>query len=234
VENKERLQIALVLKARQSRKVNRKPPLNRHIPPSPKELYQEVEAQAELSYDQLQGEWHEWLEVARRYDRKVPSQDRADIRHDIIVELHRARQRDDKPLPLLRAYRIASLMVALYWRERIKREVKVCVYSGLPAEPHCKTCQRYVRDCPYLAIRPVESLDQPTSDYEGYECRLLDTVADDKAMDFDQCLDDKAWLLGCPTRLIEIGYKLKRGIPLDNKDDCYLRRYRRREQKRLF
>ena len=77
----------------------------------------ELKSLAEQSYEKLEGEWHDWLEVAKRYEYKVPSQDRLDIRHDIMLELHRARQRDNKPLPLLRAYRIASLMVALYWRK---------------------------------------------------------------------------------------------------------------------
>ena len=85
------------------------------------ELTREIKALAEQSYNQLDGEWRDWLEVARRYERKVPAQDRLDIRHDIIIELARARDRDRKPIPTLRAYRIASLMVALYWRQ-VKRQ----------------------------------------------------------------------------------------------------------------
>ena len=84
------------------------------------ELVAETNSIAEQSYSQLQGEWHDWLEVARRYEHKVPYQDRLDMRHTIILELYHARQRDGEPIPLLRAYRIASLMVALYWR-KLKR-----------------------------------------------------------------------------------------------------------------
>ncbi|GAH78554.1 unnamed protein product, partial [marine sediment metagenome] len=120
----------------------------------------------EQSYDHLDGEWHDWLEVAKRYEHRVPNQDRYDIRHTIMLELNRARQRDGKPIPLLRAYRIASLTVALYWR-RLKRQPTIL------------------------------SLDQPTTDYEGNENRLLDTVADDKAIqaiDIDSRLDASQWL----------------------------------------
>ena len=163
----------------------------------------ELQSLAEQSYDQLEGEWLEWLGVAKRYEHKVLYQDRLDIRHDIILELHRARQRDNKPLPLLRAYRIASLVIALYWR-KAKR---------LPT---------------------ILSLDEPTTDYDGNECRLLDTVADDKAIDLDTWLDDKTFLLGCPMRLIEIATKKVNGIPLTAKDRMYLMRYRRQEQKRLL
>ena len=80
------------------------------------EVIYDIDQSISQSYDQLDGEWREWLEVAKRYEHKVPTEDRLDIRHDIILELYRARHRDGKPLPILRAYRIASLMVALYWR----------------------------------------------------------------------------------------------------------------------
>jgi len=81
----------------------------------------EIRGVAEQAYDQLEGEWGEWLEVARKYEHRVPTQDRLDVRHNILLELYHARQRDGKPIPILRAYRIASLMVALYWRQ-LKRQ----------------------------------------------------------------------------------------------------------------
>jgi len=49
---------------------------------------------APLSYDRLDGEWHQWYETVHRFERKVPVQDRGDIRHNIILELALARQRD--------------------------------------------------------------------------------------------------------------------------------------------
>jgi len=93
------------------------------ILPTPRAKPKPYNTKTELErvYDGLQGEWLEWLGVARKYEGKVPHQDRLDIRHDIMLELHRARQRDGQPLPELRAYKIASLMVALYWR-REKRQ----------------------------------------------------------------------------------------------------------------
>ena len=203
------------------------------------EQTQEIRALAEQSYDQLDGEWHDWLLVARKYESKVPGQDRYDIRHDILIELARARHRDGEPIPILRAYRIASFMVAGYWRERIKREVKVCVYSGVATEAKCADCIRRVKhhSCPYLAIRPIQSLDQPITDSEGYQCRLLDTVADDtaiEAIDLDAGIDATQWRLGCPIRLIEIALKKLDRIPLDGKDRKYLCKMLKRYQKSLF
>ncbi len=193
----------------------------------------------EQSYDHLDGEWLDWLAVARKYEVKVPSQDRYDVRHNIMIELARARARDCQPIPLLRAYRIASLTKALYWRERLKREVKVCVYSGIATEPKCAKCRHKPKAsrCPYLAYRPIQSLDQSTTDCDGYECRLLDTIADDTAMqavDIDAKVDASQWLLGCKVRLVEIADKKAHGIPLTKYEQLYLCRFWKRQQKRLF
>jgi hypothetical protein len=194
------------------------------------ELTAEILTIAELSYNQLDGEWADWLEVAKRYEHRVPSQDRYDIRHTIILELAKARRRDGKPIPLLRAYRISSLMIALYWRELAKHQVKVCIYNGLPTEPHCASCgHNGERQCPYLALRAIQSLDSELDD-DGDT--LADTIADDNAIDLDAWLDDKTWLLGCPTRLIEIAKKKRLGIPLSWKDHKYWQRTVAKEQKR--
>src|SRR4030043_2062338 len=74
-----------------------------------------------LSYDRLDGEWLVWYQVAHRFERKVPSPDRPDIRHSIILELAMARRRDGQPIPILRAYRIASLTIALSWRKEKRK-----------------------------------------------------------------------------------------------------------------
>src|SRR4030042_1685423 len=74
-----------------------------------------------LSYDRLDGEWLVWYQVAHRFERKVPSPDRADIRHSIILVLALARRRDGQPIPILRAYRIASLTIALYCRKEKRK-----------------------------------------------------------------------------------------------------------------
>jgi len=64
------------------------------------------------------------------------------------------------------------------------------------------------------------------------------TVADDKAIDLDTWLDDKAFLLGCPMRLIQIAHKKRAGKPLSWKDHKYwertIKKERARYQKALF
>jgi len=156
-----------------------------------------------LSYDRLSGEWLRWYQVAHRFERKVPAQDRGDIRHNIILELAKARARDGKPIPIPRAYRIAILVIALYWRRETRKPTML-------------------------------SLNSEIANGEGDTTELIETIADDKAIDLSAWLDAKTWLLGCPIRLVTIARKRLNGIPLDNKEDCYLRRFRRREQKRLI
>jgi hypothetical protein len=156
-----------------------------------------------LSYTRLDGDWLDWYQVAHRFERKVPRQDRGDIRHNIIIELSKARARDGKPIPIKRAYRIASLVVALYWRQETRKPLMV-------------------------------SLDTEITNGDGDTTELMDTIADDKAIDLSAWLDAKTWLLGCPIRLVQIARKRIDGIPLDNKEHCYLRRFRRKEQKRLL
>jgi len=194
------------------------------------ELKAESRAIAEQSYDQLNGDWLDWLEVAKRYEHKVPSQDRGDIRHSIILELALARAKTSKPIPLYRAYRIASYMVADYWRQRQKLNTGLdCKNCSKTQRARCKEDNLYSQ-CPKL-IKLV-SLDTLTVDADGNPCRVIDTVADDKAIDLDLWLDINTFLLGCPTRLLELAVERLEGKPLNDTDQRYFTRQRAKERKR--
>ena len=156
-----------------------------------------------LSYDRLDGEWLNWYQVAHRFEHKVPAQDRGDIKHNIILELAKARARDGKPIPIPRAYRIASLVVALYWRQETRKPTML-------------------------------SLNTSIDNGDGDTTELIETIADDKAIDLSAWLDAKTWLLGCPLRLVQIAHKINNGDRLTPTDSQYLWRYRKREQKTLL
>ena len=64
---------------------------------------------------------------------------------------------------------------------------------------------------------------------DGDTTELLETIADDGAIDVEAWLDARTFLLGCPHRLVQIANKRVKGIPLDHKDREYLRRFRQRE-----
>jgi len=191
----------------------------------------------EQSYDQLTGKWRDWLEVAKRFEHKVPSQDRYDLRHTIILAFACQQARNEKlgkpALSLYGMLRIASHCVADYWREQAKHQVKVCIYSGLPTEPHCASCRHNQhKPCPYLALRPIQSLNTEIVDAEGNTIELIDTLADDHAIDLDAWLDASTFKLGYPDRLVQLATKRHKGIPLNGNDQRYFTRQRQEELKR--
>jgi len=153
-----------------------------------------------LSYDRLDGEWRQWYETAHRFERKVPAQDRGDIRHNIILELALARARDgDKPFSEAMMCRVASFVVADYWRKAKRKPT-------------------------------ILSLDTEIDNGDGDTTELIETVADDRAIDLDAWLEARTWLLGCPHRLVQIAHKINGGQTLTHGDRTYLWKWRKREQ----
>jgi len=161
------------------------------------------EEERPLNTERLDGEWKQWYETAHRFEHKVPLQDRGDIIDSIILELALARQRDgDKPFSEALRYRIASFVVADYWRKEKHK----------PA---------------------ILSLDNEADNRDNL-LNIRDTIADDKALDLDAWVNAKTFLLGCPQRLLQIAYKRTNDITLEPKEQEYLRRFRQREQQKLF
>ncbi len=155
-------------------------------------------------YAGLQGEWAIWSEIAHRFERKVPTQDRGDIRHSIILELALARARDGhKPFSQAMMCRVASFVVADYWRKEKRKPT-------------------------------ILSLEAEIEDEEGNTIELMETIADDKALDLDAWMDARTFLLGCPLRLVQIARKRLDGMVLNNADKLYLGKWRKREQKSLL
>jgi len=151
-------------------------------------------------------DWSKYINVADRYQHKARAQDRADLKHNIIVSLADSQLKLDSngggQLSDMAMLRIASCRVADYWRSEYR--------NGR-----------------------IISLNTVIDDGEGNTTELIDTLADDKAIDLADWLDAKTFLLGCPKRLIEVAHKRVNGIPLEHKDREYLRRFRQKEQKAL-
>ena len=178
-------------------------------------------------------DWGKYITVADRFQHKAKWQDREDLRQDIILRLAQvARNNGHKPFTDRAMIRVASYVVADYWRTQYKITNGIdCGSCSKAQRRKCREDDLY-RECP-KAIK-IESLSKPIIDSEGNITELGELIADDKAIDLDAWLDDKTFLLGFPQRLIGIAHKRLEGIPLDNKEDCYLRRFRQREQKKLF
>jgi len=185
-------------------------------------------------YDQLDGEWLTYYKVATKYAHKAQAQDRDDLLHTIILNLAVAnRSNGHKPDNPSWMYRIASFTVAQYWRDYYYQHNGIdCGHCSNQQRKKCKAENLYGSNCP-RAIR-IESLQKPITDGEGNLTELGDLIADDKAIDLAEWLDQKTFLLGCPQRLIDIAEKKHDGIPLTAKEQECLRRYRQKYQKTLF
>ena len=192
----------------------------------------EARDRIEATYDGLDGDWRDWLDVARRYERKIPRQDRLDYRHTLILRLATMRQRTGRTLDVRQANRVASYCVADYYYTESKLHRSLdCRHCPTTRRTHCASHNLYA-ECP--KIRDVLSLDKEYTDANGDTVTLADTIADDQAIDLDAWLDAYTWLSGCPVRTVEIAYKIVAGLKLSGADRKYLCKARKQEQKTLF
>jgi len=185
-----------------------------------------------LSYDQLEGDWLTYYQVASKYVHKARYQDRDDLLHTIMLNLAVAGSNNgDKPDNLSWMYRIASFTVAQYWRDYYYRTNGIdCGHCSNPQRKKCK--QQGYTECP-RAIK-IESLNKPIVGDDGQISELAELIADDKAIDLEAWLNEATWRLGYPQRLVDIVQKIAYDRPLTNKEHQYLWRLRQKEQKRLF
>jgi len=185
-------------------------------------------------YDQLDGQWFTYYKVATKFCYKARFEDRDDLLHTIILNLAVAgRGNGHKPDNPSWMYRIASFTVAQYWRDYYYRVNGIdCGHCSNQQRKRCKADNLYGSNCP-KAIK-VESLQKPIVTPDGELGELGDLIADDKALDLDQWLDDKTFRLGFPQRLLDIAEKIDNGEALNAKDRQYLSRYHRQEQKKLL
>jgi hypothetical protein len=152
-------------------------------------------------------DWSKYIAVADRFQYKAKAQDTEDLNHTIILSLAQAQTaKDNNGGGQLSD--VAMLRVASY------------------------ECQKYWRQQKRLLT--VLSLNTDIYDVDGNTTELIDTLSDDKAIDLDAWLDARAFLLGCPMRLIVIAGKRLKGTPLTNKEHQYLWRFRQSEQKELL
>lgn len=178
-------------------------------------------------------DWDKYIAVAERFQHKAKAQDREDLKHTIILRLAQvASNNGHKPFTEALMYRIASYVVADYWRTQYKLTNGLdCGSCSRKQRVKCKQDNLYT-ECP-KAIK-LESLSKPIIDSEGRVTELGELIADDKALDLDAWADAKTYLLGFPKRLLDIAYKIVNGDNLNSRDRQYLSRYRRKEQKLLF
>jgi len=152
-------------------------------------------------------DWSKYIAVADRFQHKAKAQDRGDLNHNIIVSLADVQIRLDTNGGG-QLSDIAMLRIASY------------------------ECKKYWR-AEYRKGRIV-SLNTIIEDEDGNQIELIDTLADDKAIDLEAWLDRSLWQLGFPNRLTQIAHKIAKDEPLSGYERLYLYRFRQQEQKRLL
>jgi hypothetical protein len=172
-----------------------------------------------------------YYKIALRFAHKALIDDRQDLLHDIIEGI--ARVVEHKALSEAAMYRLAEHIKDHYWYKHYSYN------NGMDCQ-HCSKAQRAkcrynwghsdwaFADC-HRAVQ-LESLNQPIIDSEGNITELAELIADDKAIDLDEWLDAKTFLIGAPIRLKAIAMKRVNGETLTGAERFYLAKLRKRQQ----
>lgn len=148
-------------------------------------------------------DWVKYSEIADRFQYKARYGDREDLRQNIIVRLAEVASNNGHKPFTEGAMVRVASYVVMEYWHAEKRNGKVV------------------------------SLNAEVEDWEGNGIELIETIADDSAIDLEAWVDSRTWLLGCPKRLIQIAHKRVSGIALEPSEKMYLGRFRRKEQKPL-
>jgi len=157
--------------------------------------------------------------------------EREDLLHDIIMGLARTDETlatRGQQFTEIAQIRTAEHIKDHYWYQHY------AYHNGLDCQ-HCSKAQRAkcrenwaYSDCPRAIT--LESINQPIIDGEGNVTELAELIADDKALDLEEWLDAKTFLIGAPIRLKAIARKVNKGEKLSQPEHCYLYRLRQKQQ----
>jgi hypothetical protein len=186
-------------------------------------------------YDHLPEPYLTYYKVALWFAHKALLDEQEDLLHDIIEGL--ARVAKHKTLSEAAMYRIAEHIKDHYWYKHY------AYHNGLDCQ-HCSKAQRarcranwaYSDWAYYDCHRAVtlESMNKPIIDGEGNITELAELIADDRALDLEEWLDAKTFLIGAPIRLKQIARKLNNKVEaLTVAERKYLCKLRRKTQKTL-
>jgi len=189
-----------------------------------------------LSYEQyLEGDWGLFYKIASYFIHKVRFDDRQDFLHDLMLEMAQVKAKYEakgKPLTEAGLMRVASYELSDYWVKL--RRLTTWLDCGNCSKEQRRKCREELlySECP--KFHQLISLNTMIQDGDGHKTELIETIADDKAIDLEAWLNEATWRLGYPQRLVDLARKIAYGIPLTATDSQYLWRLKKREQKSLF
>jgi len=150
-------------------------------------------------------DWEKYTAVANRFQYKARREDREDLRQDIIVKLAEV-------------------------ENKYNGSGKTLSIGGMVRVASYVVAEYWRRE---LRHPPIASLNTEVEDSDGNRIELIETIADDRAIDLSDWLDARLWLYRCPERLVRVAFKKVAGYRLTNRDRTYLDRQRKKAQKSL-
>jgi len=199
----------------------------RSLKSSPKRSKRQAQSN-DNGYDQLDGDWLTYYKVARYFVYRVRFDDREDFLDDLMLEMAKVKAKYEvkgKPLTEAGLMRVASYELSEYWVKQ--RRLTTWLDCGNCSKEQRRKCREedLYSECP--KFRQLVSLNWEI-DGDGHKAELLEFIADDKAIDIVARLDARRILQGFPRRVVQIGYKVYSGIPLDHKEQHYLDYWRKK------
>ena len=187
-------------------------------------------------YSELPEPYYTYYTIARQFSFKALLDERADLLNSIIEGLariaqHKASQGLEFSEPAM--VRTAEHIKDHYWYEHYAYSNGVdCQHCSKAQRAKCRWNWAYSdwAYCDCSRAITLESLNQPVIDSEGNITELGNLIADDKAIDLDEWLDVKTFLIGAPIRLKAIVSKTNKGEALTGAERKYLAKLRKREQ----
>ena len=184
-------------------------------------------------------QWGTYYKVAVRFAVKAISGEKDDLLHTIMESLaavHRRKLARGQDFTEAAMYRTAEHIKDWYWYKRYSYNNGLdCRHCSREQRAKCKHNWSWSEwaysDC-HRAIR-LESLNQPITDEEGNLTDLSELIADDDALDLDEWVLIRTFLIGAPIRLKAIAMKKRDGQALTQPEYQYLSKLRKRYQKTL-
>jgi hypothetical protein len=190
-------------------------------------------------YDHLPEPYLTYYKVALRFAHKALLDEQEDLLHDIIEGLARVAKRKaarGQDFSQAGMYRIAEHIKDHYWYRHYSYTNGLdCSHCSKAQRAKCRATWAYSDWAYYDCHRAVtlESMNKPIIDGEGNITELAELIADDKALDLEEWLDAKTFLIGAPIRLKSIAIKKHKGGALTEAELMYLSRLRKKQQKTL-
>ena len=178
---------------------------------------------------ELEGDWAVFAKITRFFVHQVPAEDREDFLQDLLVKMAKVKEKYDakgKTLTEAGLMWVGKYQLMGYWSKRIRRLFWLnCTNCTIEQRSECRSTTEYSQ-CPKGKRHQVLRLNEIIIDGDGGKPTEVQDRLASKSYDINARLDARRLLQSLPKRLIQIGYKIYAGFPLEKEEKEYLRHWR--------